>query len=269
VDNAKAARDTAKNNLAVTQSSLEQVLVENQKSITAAEADVSLKKAAVERAKAAYNLTIATPRNVDVASLKAQVSQAESAYGLTLQNIKDAQIVAPVNGVVTDVNGEVGENTSGSEIIVKMITPQLKVVANVSETDIAKVKTGDLVTMTLDAFPPDVILKGKISSIDPAETVVQGVIYYQIKTLFDINNADIKSGMTANLDILAAEEKDVITMTPQAVQYKDGKPLVKVLINNKSEDRAVTLGLQGNDKIEVLSGVAVGDTLVLLEKPGK
>lgn len=266
VDNAKAVLDTAQNNYDTTQRTLEQTKIENQKVVNLAQADVDLKRVAIDSARAAYNLKTASPRSVDVAGLKAQVAQADGAYQLALQNLHDAQIIAPIDGVVTQVNGEVGENVTGVENTIVLIAPKLKIKANVSETDITKVKVNDTISMTLDAFPMDDVFQGKVVDIDPAETVVQGVIYYQITALFDYDNPDIKAGMTVNLDILANKKENVLTISPQAVSYKENKPFVRLLIMGIPQDKSIKMGLEGNDTVEVTEGLQEGQEVILFEK---
>jgi multidrug efflux pump subunit AcrA (membrane-fusion protein) len=119
--------------------------------------------------------------------------------------------------------------------------------------------------MTIDSFSLDKIFNGKIIAIDPAETVVQGVIYYKTTVQFDQNYPDIKSGMTANMDILASTKENVLMVSPQAVQYRDNKPFVRVLENNKPVEKKVTLGLEGNQKIEITGGLNSGEQVILYE----
>jgi len=263
IDNAKAALDTAQNNYATAERNLEQVKAQDSQSINAAQADVDMKRVAIEQAQAAYNAKVAKPRSVDIAGLQAQVAQAESAYHLAVQNLQDAQIIAPIEGIITEVNGEVGENVSGAEPTIVMIAPKLKIKANVSETDITKVRVGNDISMTLDAFPMDEVFKGKVVDIDPAETVVQGVIYYQITALFDNDHPDIKAGMTVNLDIMANKKENVLTVSPQAVSYKDNKPFVRILVDGVPQEKNIEIGLEGNDAIEVTGGLQAGDEVVL------
>jgi len=65
--------------------------------------------------------------------------------------------------------------------------------------------------MTLDALGPDEKFAGQIIKINPAETVVSGVIYYQITSIFDAEDERIKSGMTVNLDIETDKRKRFIS----------------------------------------------------------
>lgn len=266
VDSAKSALDNANATLTIAQASLDQVQVDNEKLLAQAQSDVDLKKAAVKSAESTFVSKAAAPRKVDIAGLQSQVSQAQSAYDLALQNLNDLAIQAPTDGTITQVNREIGENVTGTEVVIAMVSPSLQIKANVSETDIAKVKLADKVTMTFDALSIDDVFDGTVASIDPAETVVQGVIYYQITVSFDSKNSTIKPGMTANLNILTEKRPATIAVSPQAVQYKDNKPFVRILQNNIPADTNVELGLQGSKFVEILSGVEEGQDIVLYEK---
>ena len=261
---AKATLDNATIALHNATTGLTQTKTENKKALDAARAEVDLKTVALENARAAYRLKIATPRAVDLGALQASVAQAQTNLRLAEQNLADATLTAPVSGQITALNFELGEMVTGT--MVEMITAELLVKANIAETDIAKIAVGDSVSMTLDAFSLDRIFTGQIIEIDPAETVVQGVIYYQTKIAFTQTYPEIKSGMTANADILAATRENVLTVSPQAVLYKDNKPYVRVLqADNTPREQSVTVGLEGNKLIEILSGLTSSDKLILYE----
>ena len=83
----------------------------------------------------------------------------------------------------------------------------LEVDADVPEIDIGKISTGDTVSMTLDAFPGETFT-GKVFYIDPAETILSGVVDYLVKVSFDKNDPRVKSGLTANLDITTETENN-------------------------------------------------------------
>ena len=70
----------------------------------------------------------------------------------------------------------------------------------IPETDIGKVAMGDAVSMTLDAFSGETFT-GTVFYIDPAETILQGVVDYKVKVSFNKPDTRLKSGLTANLDI--------------------------------------------------------------------
>lgn len=270
VTNAKLGKDekglSSSTALENARTAYDQTVVENAKLIDGAQADVDIKKSAWEKAQVALDLKRATPRPVDTAGLRAQVAAARSAYDLALQNVADSRIVSPIDGIVTNVAVEEGQNVTGAENAVTVITEAQVVKANVSETDVSKVRVGQNVTMTLDAFPRDQVFAGTIADVNPAETVVQGVIYYQITLTFDTKEEGIKPGMTANIEVVSARKQGALVIPPQALQYKDNKPYVRVLEGGVPVERSITLGIQGNTTVEVTDGLKEGEEVVLSEK---
>jgi multidrug efflux pump subunit AcrA (membrane-fusion protein) len=124
------------------------------------------------------------------------------------------------------------------------------------------VNVNDPVNMTFDAFPGETFT-GKVFFIDPAETIVSGVVDYKIKVSFDKIDPRIKSGLTANLEI-NTQKKDGVLVLPQfAILQTDTGSFVKEVKNGAVVQMPVTLGIrddQGN--VEVVSGVSEGDQVL-------
>ena len=207
-------------------------------------------------------------------AIKAQEAQAEAAVA----NVKnyEAQLAktilrAPINGVVTKQEAKVGEIMSASAVIVSIISEsQFEMEANVPEADIAKIKTGDSARVTLDAYGNDVIFEAKVTKIDPAETIVEGVATYKITLQFNEKDGRLRSGMTANIDILTDKKENVIFVPQRAVVSGGGEKIVKILLDEKTGETAevkVKTGLRGSDgSVEILEGVKEGDKVVTSEK---
>ena len=92
-------------------------------------------------------------------------------------------------GRLATLDVEIGENVSANQEVVDIVSPQLTVEVDISESDIAKVSVDDPVSMTLDAFGEDMVFTGTVASVDPAETEISGVIYYKTKILIDLNDS--------------------------------------------------------------------------------
>jgi HlyD family secretion protein len=171
-----------------------------------------------------------------------------------------------VVGVVTRVDPDIGEFVSPGTVTFSVISDgDFKVEAYVPEADIAKVTIGDFASTTLDAYGQYIDFPTVVTAVDPAETVLEGVPTYRIVLQFLDKDIRIKSGMTANLDILTNERKGVITIPSRAVITEDDKKVVRIVgPDGKSFSNVpVVLGLKGSDAmIEVISGLAIGDKVV-------
>lgn len=240
------------------------------------EANVKIYEAALASAQASLAAKKAPPRQVDLESYRAAVQSAGAALATTEANRHKALIYAPVAGIITKKNHEVGEsNSAATPVLVLMPISDYEIEANVSEADIIKIKIGQNVDVTLDAYDNNHIFKGRITSIDPAETLISDVVYYQVKVVLDPTEADlkgIKAGMTANVTIFTNQRDQVLMIPERAIEEKNGKKYVRVLIDSKSQkmaEKEITTGLRGNEgMIEVVSGLNEGEEVVTFAKNG-
>lgn len=270
INAAEAKLNAAENTLLEASHTLEQVKINAETADNNAEAMVALKDASVKSALAMLALKKSPARDVDLAPLLSQIAQAEIALQMAQKEYSDSQLFSPISGIVSFVHGKVGENISVSETALKsFITIQsdkLIVEANVPETDIVKVKNGDHVAMTLDALDFTEKLEGEVIEVDTAETVLQGVIYYQIKTAFDVQDERIKSGMTVNLEIETDRKSDVLMIPIRALKYEDSIKYVDVLNNGIPKKTTITTGIENDQYAQVLSGLVEGDKVITFVK---
>jgi len=108
-----------------------------------------------------------------------------------------------------------------------------------------------------------------VIAVDPAETVLEGVPTYKVTLVFDAPDTRIRSGMTANLDILTHERSGVLEIPFRAIVDDAGNKTVRVVsADGKSYTSVpVTVGLKGSTgTIEVLSGLSAGDKVVTYVK---
>lgn len=178
---------------------------------------------------------------------------------------------APINGIITKQEAKVGEIMSAGAVIVSLISEsQFEMETNVPEADIVKVKIGDGAKVTLDAYGNDIIFEARVTKIDPAETVIEGVATYKTTLQFIKKDERLKSGMTANIDILTDKRENVLSIPQRAVASKGEDKIVKILLDEKTGETSevkVKTGLRGSDgNVEILEGVKEGDKVVTFEK---
>jgi HlyD family secretion protein len=151
----------------------------------------------------------------------ARVAEAEEALTYTT-------ITSPIDGIVTRVNAEVGEmvvfgtmNNPGTVIIEVADLSKMLVVAQVDESDVAKVKTGQTAKVQVDAFP-DCEFKGVVSSVALSHTASSsGTKYFRTEIILDAAEEKLYSGLTAHVDIETVKHKDVLKLPSQAVMGRD------------------------------------------------
>jgi RND family efflux transporter MFP subunit len=220
-------------------------------------ATLKIKDAMYKQALANYQNKINPVRDVDVASYRAALSQA-------VANRNKAVIRAPIDGVVTSINKKIGEFTGSSEEMIRMFVPHYEVQVDIPETDISKLKVGDSVGITLDAFGEDVAFSGTVVNMEPGSTNISDVVYYKVTITINDSEKDIKPGMTANVSISTDFRAGALFVPLRSVQTKDDGKYVRVLQNNQSVDTKVVLGIRADDgRVEIIEGVTEGQEIIL------
>jgi HlyD family secretion protein len=200
-----------------------------------------------------------------------RIQSAEASVRAIVSQINDTTLISLIDGIVIDRSVDAEENVAmNSPVVTVAKQNDLIIFSNVPESDIAKLSTGQKADITLDAFGDNEVFVGTVTSIDPASTVVQDVVYYRIKLSLDNLQEKIKAGMTANIDVRTAEKKNVLMIPMRAVQYVGKQATIEVMLDevkNVTEKRNITIGLSGDDgMVEILSGVKAGEKVVTFSK---
>jgi len=176
---------------------------------------------------------------------------------------------SPIGGVVTLQDAKKGEIVSANQSIVSIISPsRFEVKVQVPEADITKIKIGDEASLTLDAYGSDFVFYAEVYTIDPAETVIEGVPTYKVVLQLVDEDKLIRSGMTADVDILTSKRDNVISVPARAIGVKDNQKTVKILHDDDTiEERVVTTGLRGSlGRIEIIDGLVEGERVIVLAR---
>ncbi|OGF27508.1 hypothetical protein A2303_01440 [Candidatus Falkowbacteria bacterium RIFOXYB2_FULL_47_14] len=259
---AEAAYDNAVRNAKNTLSSAK---YSGNQQITLAESKVNAGREALAVAEAQLKKITAPANKYDISLTEARLRQAQAALDDTNKQIDNSKIISPIDGLVTKIDYEVGEQAmSGSPVIYLLGEDKFDIEVLISEADISKIKTGNKAEITLDAYGEDRKFFGQIEFIEPAETVIQDVIYYKIDIGFDAGEDDIKSGMTANVVITAAEKENALLMPSRSIVDKNGDgKFARILVGNEAQEKKVTTGLRGDEGlVEILSGVNEGELVI-------
>ncbi len=256
---------------------------------------IATQKLAIGKIQNELNLKLAGFTQEQIQSQEANVLQAEAniesqeavirQYEASLANISaqiaKTSITAPFNGIIAKIEAKVGEIVPAGKEIISLISQDFsikggpatgwEIEANIPEVDIAKITVGNKADITLDAYSSDVVLYATVSSIDPAETIIDGVPTYKIKLRLDDKDERIKSGMTANINIVTKKRENVISVPQKSIIQKGQEKFIRVA-NPSTEQKQkiityienkVTAGIKGSDgNIEILDGVNEGDKII-------
>jgi len=245
--------------------------------INTAISDIADAKQSISSTKAANeaNITVAKAkvaemgdqlRDEDNGLYRAQIDQAAAKVELLRSQMQDAVLKSPADGMVTEVEKKEGETVQPGETVLYFLPEgPFAIKVNIYEGDIIKVKVGDRASISLTAIP-DLTFGGEVVAIDPAETIMNDVVYYEVTIALGENIDGIKQGMTADITIETNRKENVLAVPKGAVEKIDGKTIVKVLKNGKAEDREIIVGLKGDDLVEVVSGLAEGEKIVTGKK---
>ena len=234
--------------------------------ITAVDQALRSAQSALDLKESQYEVTNADARPEAILAQEAEVEQAQALLEKTI-------LRSPIYGVVTAKNVEEGEIVAANSAAVSVMSQdKYKIEANVAESDIANIRTKNKADVTLDAYP-EVHFEAEVVTVDPAEVIIEGVSTYKVTLHFVKADERIRSGMTANTDIVTAEAKGALLVPLRALSMKDGKRFVKVLAPRAEKGAAsasaptetlVTVGIKdGEGNIQILSGVSEGDTVVV------
>jgi HlyD family secretion protein len=246
----------------------------------------------VETARANYDKTVRPTRQFDVDQAQAQIDQAqlgmknaqqqvvnaenqiklaEIAVKQAQRRLDQAQLISPIDGRISALNVKAGENataTATGPAVSVVNASQYHIDITVDEIDIAKVKEGQEVLVTLDSLP-GVEVKGTVSRISPTSKTVNGVVSYEVRVDVDSSNADLRSGMTANASIVL-DKRDGVLLAPNWAVRRDrdtGKSYLTLQSGNETREVEVTTGLRNDGFSEILSGVNAGDVVVAPRTP--
>lgn len=195
-----------------------------------------------------------------------QVSEASvNQSSVSLQNARNqlanATVVAPINGFISSVNGAVGQMAGQQPVVVIVNTNPLLVKANLSETDITKVKVGTAVKVNVQSTGKTI--DAKVSAVSPV--MDSALKAYPVEVT--IPNADnaLKSDMVVNITFpnASGEQKSSLIVSRKAVFEREGKQYVFKLEGDVAKQVEVTTGASTSDTIEIVSGVSAGDQVVV------
>jgi len=201
---AEGARQGELNGIAAAEQQLVQAQATSDKlNLPPDSAQLSAAQAALAQALAAQARLTQAPLDAQTAAAAAGVAQAQAALELAQITREHAEIRAPFDGVVAQVNVDPGDpsTTVGKPAIKVVDVSALHLDAQISDIDIGQVTVGQATEVRADARP-DTIYKGKVSYIAPTATTSGSIRTYLVRVTLD-NQAGLLAGMSARVDLTA------------------------------------------------------------------
>lgn len=210
---------------------------------------------------------------------EAQVSQAGASLRLAQTNLRYTKIVSPVNGTVISRSIDVGQTVAASFQTPTLFTiaqdlTKMQIDASIDEADIGRIRKGNPVTFTVDAYP-DLTFKGNVSEIRNAPTTIQNVVTYSVIVKVDNPDLKLKPGMTTSASFIIEDKSNVLCIPNAALRVKIPDPKIAAttpkgtgvwVLENKTPKRVfLTTGISDNRFTEVLSGDVTENSSIIVE----
>ena len=210
-------------------------------------------------AKAAYDLSVQTVEN-----LRAALAQSKAATSLAQKKVGDSNIRAPFAGQVKERTVTQGQylKVQTPVMVIVNIDP-MRVRLRVPEKMAAWVKTGQEVSVTVEAYPGRTF-KGKITRINPS--VDQQTRAFEVEALIDNRESLLKPGFFVKATIPSNYVVDALFVPEEALLYVYGVYKVFVIDGNTVKEREVKIGEHSSDGVEVVEGLTQGERIAIASK---
>ena len=233
-----------------------------------AQAQSAIRQAQAQVVNARNNLDklLEGPKEEDLTIARAQVKQAQLNVLQAENALANARLVAPIDGVVSQVNikaGEIANNARPAIVLTDLSQFKMKVL--VDEIDVRQVEIGQNVRLSVDALP-GVEITGKVTEISPTASNINNVVAYEVTVVPDATDQPLRVGMSATAIITTANVDDVILAPNRfiTVDRNTGEAYVFKMVNGEPVRQQVELGLRNERESQILAGLQNGDQIAFV-----
>ncbi len=206
-------------------------------------------------------------REQQVEIAEAQLEQARLQADIAAENVQETVLRAPFDGVVTEINAEVGQVPNPTQpVFVLMNTASLRVEGTVDEIDAPRIKRGMDALLTNDAFP-DREFPGTVTRVAGYVTSTQRQARIVPVEIALAGQAPFIVGMSVDAEIIVDRSDNVLYAPTFSVFEEEGETYVYRIADlnlpfGRAEKTAVSTGMQSNDFVEITRGLEGGDRIV-------
>ncbi len=278
VSNARNSLDSAKDKEADAIRNQSTSQLKDQQAVRTQRASVANAERSLSSQKAANAVKLKPADRDQIANDEAQVASAENQLETAKKNLADTTLRAPVDGVVADLNGSIGDDValggSGKAFLTLTNPESIQVKVGFSEADALRLNVGQNAKITLDSAE-DRVFTGTVTSIDQTQTLVSNVVTYYAYVDIVGDTSGVRPGMSASVEVVVAERKGVLSLPTRAVKGSGKTATLRVQEGATNGSKAptdrpaqITVGLRGDERVEILSGLTEGAKVVLQSSSG-
>jgi HlyD family secretion protein len=256
--------NTAYSNIVEEQQDIASTKIDNKTNIDTAQSAVAAAQDALKAAEDNLALVTAEPREEDINSYRAKVKSARSKVNILESQIRDTILRSPIDGTIIAIENSVSETVQAASPIISILPAEpFDIQLDIYEEDIVSVKKDNLAKISLVAFPEE-IFEGRVVFINPAEKLIDGIVYYEVNINFESAPEGVKPGMTADVSVIIALKNGVLRIPEEFIQSKDDKIFVQIFRDNQIEDRDIEIGMKGSDDmVEVIVGLEEEEEIII------
>ena len=200
------------------------------------------------------------------ALLDAARGKGEEALKYWQDTYKSIPLISPIDGEVIVATTQPGQTVTTSEAVV-VLSDRLIVRAQVDETDIGKIKTGQKAIVSLDAYP-DTKVMATVEHIYYESKIVNNVTMYEVDVIPQAISQFFRSGMSAEVNFIEQSRENAILVPLEAIHKQGNQAYVLVRQDTSQEPlkKDVLLGISDDKNTEILSGLDINDRVVVKSK---
>ena len=222
---------------------------------------VTISEAEHNSAKEKLTLMRKGARQEDRDALLAQIRQAEATLKLAVINLKNATIRAPISGIISQRFLDRGAFVTTNTPLIRIVAMDIvKVVVHVVESELAQFRAGAIAEIRVDTYP-DELFRGSVVRISP--TVDPESRTADVEIQLDNKDHRLKPGMFARVSLVMQRREGILLLTKDSLLRESGTTRVFVHDSGKASLREVRLGLEGEQYVEILTGLREGDEVIV------
>ncbi|MFW6301551.1 MAG: efflux RND transporter periplasmic adaptor subunit [Bacillota bacterium] len=238
--------------------------VEEEQMVSQANTQYETAMAALDGAEAMLAETERGPTDEDLKAARAQVEQARVGLEMARSVYEDVEITAPADGFVAQVEMSAGEMAApGNPLFYIVNLDEVKATANVSSQYVGLLETGDSAGVSVNGLP-DEEFTGRISSVAPMSGEEGG---FPVEVSVANSEYRIKAGMRGSIEFVIDEVSDAVVIPGDGIfDVEEDQAAVFVIEDGTARRQTVKTGMEDDNLVEITSGLAEGDQVVLYDQ---